>query len=292
MSKVLVTGANGFIGTNLCYFLKSMNYEIIRCDIGTPDCLHPDYILENFLNLGIEKVFHLGAVSSTTETDLVKITESNIFFSVKLLQLCIERDIPIVYASSASVYGHGPAGFVEDGEYQPLNYYAISKYCLDLYVERKIQDLANIKVFGLRYFNVYGPGESSKGDMASPVHKFFEQSNKGKIKIFEGSENFSRDFIHVNDVVKITEAVSNFEDSGIYNVGTGTARTFYDVAKIVSKFTGAEIHIIPFPEHLKGKYQRYTCSNNNKIEVSGCTRNRLTLEEGIKSTFYEQKNLH
>ena len=178
------------------------------------------------------------------------------------MDICIENEIPFVYASSASVYGLGEFGFSEDSRLNPLNYYAISKASFDMFVGKKILDNPKANIVGLRYFNVYGHNEDHKGDMASPVHKFLMQSKNSKIRVFEGSENFRRDFVHVDDVVDITKAAIDFMP-GIYNVGTGISRTFLEVAEIISRITGAEIEEIPFPDHLVGKYQDFTCSDND-----------------------------
>lgn len=276
----LVTGAAGFIGSHLCRHLKN---DIICCDTTANEMLSPEKavsFLENKKN-SIECVYHLGAISSTTETNIHKLTKANISFSSQLLECCIAFGIPFVYASSASVYGLGMNGFQESAPLTPLNYYAISKATLDMYAMQKIKDNPSAKIIGLRYFNVYGKGEDHKGDMASPVHKFFKQARLQKtIKIFEGSENFYRDFIHVNDVVSITSSAQEFV-SGIYNVGTGTPRSFWDVADIVKKMTDAKIIKTPFPPHLTGKYQKYTRSENSKINKI-FPHKFISLENGIK----------
>ena len=281
--KVLVTGALGFIGSNLCNSLKD-KYDVFMCDVKDgvgvwkPDEI--DHLLEK-----VECVFHLGAISSTTENNTEKIVKNNILFSCFLLERCIEKDIPFVYASSASVYGLGNLGFVESVDTSPLNYYATSKSTLDTIVRQKIKDNPEVRIVGLRYFNVYGIGESHKGDMASPVHKFLRQANiTNVIKVFEGSENYKRDFIHVDDVVEMTRSARDFP-AGIYNVGTGHPRSFMDVAKIVSTLTGAEIKEIPFPKHLIGKYQEYTCSDNTVVNSLGYPVSRISLEDGIKSVY-------
>ena len=280
--KTLVTGASGFIGSNLCNFLNDKT--VIRCDTKQSfGVWPPDEIDIHFQD--IECVYHLGAISSTTETNTEKIAKNNILFSTYLLEKCISLDIPFVYASSASVYGLGDRGFFENTTTTPLNYYAISKSTLDSIVLQKIKDNPDKTIVGLRYFNVYGPGESHKGDMASPVHKFLRQSSiSGKIKVFEGSDQFKRDFIHVDDVVSITRDAKQFP-SGIYNVGTGVPRSFLEVAEIISSLTGAEIQEIDFPSHLVGKYQSFTCSDNTKINNLGYTLKRISLEDGIKKIY-------
>jgi ADP-L-glycero-D-manno-heptose 6-epimerase len=278
----LITGADGFIGSNLAMKVSTDFW----CDVDKTGMYNPKVALEILKSGAITKVYHLGAVSSTTETNLSKISYNNVQFSSELLDICIEKNIPFVYASSASVYGLGDLGFVEDSRLTPLNYYAISKACFDMFARQKMIDHPNAKIIGLRYFNVYGHNEDQKGDMASPVHKFLIQSKTGTIKIFEGSEDFRRDFIHVDDVVNITKAATEFTP-GIYNVGTGISRTFLDVAKIISKMTDANIEEISFPEHLMGKYQDYTCSDNEEINHF-YDRERISLEDGIRKVYEDR----
>jgi ADP-L-glycero-D-manno-heptose 6-epimerase len=149
-----------------------------------------------------------------------------------------------------------------------------------------MKDHPHARIYGLRYFNVYGRGEEQKGAMASPVHKFLKQAFlENEIQIFEGSENFSRDFIHVNDVVAITNAAANFTQSGIYNVGTGTSRSFLEVAQIIGSLTKTPVREIPFPSHLRGKYQAFTKSENIKINSTGYPLKRVSLEDGILEVF-------
>ena len=282
--SALITGAAGFIGSNLAKEFE----DKICCDIDKTGMYNPDVAIELLKAGVISEVYHLGAISSTTETNLTKISLHNIHFSSQLLDICIEKEIPFIYASSASVYGLGSAGFAEDVRSTPLNYYAISKAMFDMMVQQKIIDHPNSHIVGLRYFNVYGHNEDHKGDMASPVHKFLEQAKLGYIKIFEGSENFKRDFVHVSDVVAMTAAAKYFSSSGIYNVGTGTSRSFLDVAKIISNLLNVEIEEIPFPKHLVGKYQAYTCSNNEKIKKAGYDKECISLEDGIKEVINER----
>jgi ADP-L-glycero-D-manno-heptose 6-epimerase len=277
--SALVTGAAGFIGSNLADKLSNK----LCCDIDKPGMYDPASALKILEAGGVDVVYHLGAISSTTETSLSKISYHNIHFSSQLLDICIERNIPFIYASSASVYGLGKFGFSECTQMTPLNYYAISKASFDTFAKRKMLDHPNAKIVGLRYFNVYGHNEDHKEDMASPVHKFLEQSKTGNIKIFEGSENFKRDFVHVDDAVDITKDAKDFK-SGIYNVGTGVSRTFLEVAEIISSLTNAKIEEIPFPDHLIGKYQDFTCSDNSEIN-NVYSLKRISLEEGIKKVY-------
>ena len=274
----LVTGIDGFIGSHLRDRLGGAGTarragSAIYCRHLLEETWRPD------------AVFHLGAISSTTETDTRKLADWNILSSCELLECCVERDISFVYASSASVYGLGVNSFHEDAVLTPINYYAISKAAFDMFALQKMKDHPNAKIFGLRYFNVYGSNESHKGDMASPIHKFAEQAKEtGQIKVFEGSAGFERDFISVEDVVDITIAAKDFPVSGIYNVGTGTIRSFMDVAEIISGHTGSKIVEIPFPPHLVGKYQEFTKSDNTKL-LNVCDHTFLTLEQGISRYF-------
>jgi len=276
----VVTGTEGFIGTHLANTLKNP----LKCDVKGLNSIHPTDLFYRMNQKKPKTIFHLGAISSTTETDLIKIVENNILFSCRILEYCIKNDINFVYASSASVYGLGKDGFNEDCVTKPLNYYANSKMCFDFFVKQKIIDNPKAKIVGLRYFNVYGKNEDLKKSGASPVHKFYKQArNTNEIKLFEGSKNFLRDFIHVDDVVSVTKKAVDFP-SGIYNVGTGTARSFFDIASIISNSTGAKIKEIPFPDHLIGKYQEYTCSDNTKINSTRYSKDRISLEEGIRRT--------
>lgn len=288
-----VTGAAGFIGKNLVEELRSKEEDVIECDPRDLRMINPDDLLSHISEKNIKAIYHLGAISSTTEKNTESLIRENILFSSKILEFCEKRNIPMIYASSASVYGDGKFGFTENNQCDPMNYYAISKLSFDMIVDQKIRDNPNLKVFGLRYFNVYGHNESHKGDMASPVYKFFDQSNRSReIKIFEGSENFLRDFIHVEDVVKITIESRQFEESGIYNVGTGNPRSFKDVAEIISNLTKSDIVEIPFPDHLVGKYQKFTCSDNKKISKF-IKFERQDIFSGIKKTsekLLENKN--
>jgi ADP-L-glycero-D-manno-heptose 6-epimerase len=195
---------------------------------------------------------HQGAISSTTEKDLQKLWHYNVAYSCALLNKALEYEIPIKYASSASVYGN------TQGQINPLNQYAISKLQVDYTVLDNLDRFELVQ--GFRYFNVYGEGEENKGDQASPVSKFTKQSREtGKIKLFDGSDKFLRDFICVDDIVDIV--LNNDAGSGIYDIGTASPISFQEVAELVAKKEGSEIELIPFPDHLKGKYQTYTCAD-------------------------------
>jgi ADP-L-glycero-D-manno-heptose 6-epimerase len=280
---IYITGAEGFIASHLIEKIsQNESNKLICCDIKNSDLVQPENIFQLMEQNKPSIIFHMGAISSTTETNVSHLAKNNILFSCQLLEYCISNSIPFIYASSASVYGHGAHGFKENSQMEPLNYYAMSKAAFDLMVEQKIKDYPQSKIYGLRFFNVYGNYEHKKGEMASPIYKFIKSAKEKKeIKIFEGSSKHLRDFIHVDDVVDIIIAAKDFKNSGIYNVGTQQSKSFLEVASIISGETDAQIIEIPFPDYLKNKYQKYTCSDNFKINFE-YSSNRITLEDGIK----------
>ena len=184
-------------------------------------------------------IIHQGAISSTTETNLDKIYEYNIELqSMVIYDELAKHSIPVKYASSASVYGN------QVGIINPLNYYALSKVTVDYWVEDNLDKFPLIQ--GFRYFNVYGDGEDHKGNQASPVSKFTKQIKEtGKLKLFEGSENYLRDFICVDDIVNLV--LDNGKKSGIYDLGTSAPVSFQSVAEFCIKKYGGDIEYIPFP---------------------------------------------
>jgi ADP-L-glycero-D-manno-heptose 6-epimerase len=237
----IVTGCNGFIGK---YISSRLSNKVIPVDIHNCDALIKGADWRN-----VTQLIHLGAISDTTETDYEKIYKYNTDYTIKLFEWVSRGSIPITYASSASVYGNG------DG---PLNYYAMSKATIDMWVKDNMKRFGMIR--GYRLFNVYGPGEDHKGDQASPIHKFVKQAKEtGVIKIFDQDGDGERDFIHVHDVVKMM--INDKRRSGIYDLGTGSTMKFSEIAKIVADKYNAEIEVVPFPNNLKGKYQHHTKSS-------------------------------
>jgi ADP-L-glycero-D-manno-heptose 6-epimerase len=250
MQRVVVTGSEGFIGKNLCPYLEKRGIEVVPYDIKFGGSLPP-------LN-GIDAVIHLGANSSTTETDLKKILKENFIFSGTLYQLCAAMDIKFQYASSASVYGLAET-FEEDQFCIPLSPYAYSKYMFDNWLLNE-----NHPYQGFRYFNVYGPHEEHKGDQASPITKFVKQVQEhGEIKVFRGKA--SRDFVHVEDVCQVHYRMLHHDDSGIFNVGTGNSVPFRDIADKMAENSGAKVKQIAMPSNLKGQYQKFTKADITKL---------------------------
>ncbi|WP_304985519.1 ADP-glyceromanno-heptose 6-epimerase [Coxiella-like endosymbiont] len=308
---IIVTGAAGFIGSNL---LKGLNIqgqtEIVAIDDLTDGrkfrnlavSKYYDYLdYEDFLNRiiadqsfgrSIEAIFHEGACSVTTEWDGRYMMRNNYEYSKHLLHYCVKRKIPLIYASSAAVYG-GKQQFKEsiDSE-MPLNVYGYSKWAFDQYYLQQCSQI-NSQVVGLRYFNVYGPHEQHKGSMSSVAFHFMNQLREtGVVKLFEGWDGYSdgeqmRDFISVEDVVKVNLwFLVNSNKSGIFNVGTGQTRTFNALAKMLIRLnSGGKIEYIPFPEKLKGAYQSFTEADITKLRESGYTNEFLTLEEGLHRYF-------
>lgn len=248
---IILTGYQGFIGKEFTQSLWSQ--KLYRVEMS-----HCFEFLEQFQDWKrVHLIIHQGAISSTVEKDINKIHRYNVEFSIKLFEKAIEYGIPVIYASSASVYGNIP------GDINPLNYYAISKLQVDYWVQDNIDKFRKIQ--GFRYFNVYGDGEEHKGDQASPVSKFTWQIRKhGYLNLFEGSDQFLRDFVCVKDVVRLS--LYNNKPSGIYDLGTNNPVSFQYVAEQVAKKEGGEIRYVPFPDHLKGKYQDYTCANMSWIQ--------------------------
>lgn len=303
---IIVTGGAGMIGSNI---VKALNEKGIN-DILVVDNLKNGKKFQNLVDLDItdyidrddfltqimagddfgpiDAIFHEGACSATTEWDGKYMMLNNYEYSKELLHFCLEREIPFLYASSAATYGETNT-FIEEKEYEgALNVYGYSKQQFDNYVRRIWQDAEKhgeklSQVAGFRYFNVYGPREQHKGSMASVAFHLNNQMNAGENpKLFVGSETFKRDFVYVGDVAAVNLWFMENGVSGIFNLGTGNAETFEEVAKAVIKFHGkGEIETIPFPEHLKGAYQEYTQADLTKLRAAGCKQKFKTVAEGV-----------
>ena len=245
---IVITGSKGFIGQNfLKYLIEHSDEKIITVD--EKDCWDWITFFEEWDEVSL--ILHQGAISDTTETDIDKLHGTNVWFTIELFEKAIEHEIDVKFASSASVYGN------QEGIVNPLNYYANTKLQMDYYIHDHMEEFSSIQSF--RYFNVYGDGEDHKGDQASPVHKFTKQIKEtGKLKLFEGSDKFLRDFIWVGDIVETV--LNNDKPSGIYDLGTSKPTSFQTVGELIAEKYNGEIEYIPFPDHLRGKYQTYTCA--------------------------------
>lgn len=251
--KILITGSKGFIGSNLIQHL-SKNHAITGYDILDGYKRPKELNLKNY-----DWVLHIGAVSSTTETDVEKVMDLNVSWPIELFEECVKHNVNFQWSSSASVYGNKTMTFKETQSTQPINLYAASKSILEHYIKTRDVD---ITWQGFRYFNVYGTGEEHKGNQASPYTQFTKQAKEtGVIKIFEGSDDFLRDFIPVESVCSYHEQFLDKKISGIFNIGTGKPKSFSQVAEEVASLYNAKVQIIPFPTHLRAHYQSYTSAD-------------------------------
>lgn len=251
--NILITGYKGFIGQNMVNALKK-KHKLTLFEWGEP---LPD--LKNY-----DWCIHLGACSSTTETDVDKVLSQNYDFTRYLLNICNDNGVNFQFASSASVYGLGTE-FKETSKPSPQSPYAYSKYLVERYVQG-FSDKWGITVQIFRYFNVYGPFEDHKGDQASPYHKFEKQAKEtGIIKLFENSDRYLRDFVPVDRVVEVHEKMMEKNISGLWNLGTGRATSFSSVARMIADKYNARVELIPMPPEVKKQYQEYTCADLTKL---------------------------
>ena len=304
---IVVTGSNGFIGSNLIKGLNNLGHKDIIAvdDHSNPElkenithCTISDYLeiqeffdqvkTKRFDNQNIEAIFHQGACSNTMEWDSEYLYKNNLLYSKELLKLANRIKIPFIYASSASVYGDG-SEFEESIENEnPINLYAYSKFKFDQIVRQELKK-NETQIVGLRYFNVYGPQEQHKGNMASVAYHLHNQlKDNDKIKLFEGSHGYGngeqrRDFIYVDDVVKVNLwFLKNKKISGIFNLGTGRSQTFNDVANAVIDWNKkGTIEYIEFPEKLLDAYQSFTQADITKLRKVGYEEEFLSVQEGV-----------
>jgi len=308
---IIVTGGAGFIGSTLIAALnKRQITDILVVDeLGTDqkwknlrNLSFADYVekddflemvIEDKLNSSVESVFHLGACSDTTETNASFLIKNNYEYSKLLAQWATDADIRFIYASSAATYGDGSVGFSDELEkienLRPLNMYGYSKYLFDLWARR-----AGLlkKIVGLKYFNVFGPNEYHKADMRSFVIKAFEQiTSAGKVRLFKSYKpeyadgEQLRDFIYVKDVVDMTLFFyDNPQISGLFNIGTGKARSWNDLVKAVFAAMDKKpnIEYIEMPESIRNQYQYYTCADTTNLRKAGYDKETTPLEDAIK----------
>lgn len=269
--KILVTGYKGFIGQNMVNYLKE----------------HTDWSVEGYEwgesypgVIGVDWVIHLGAISSTAERDLNKVLTQNTEFTNRLVNDCKKFQVNLQFASSASLYGSNTE-FNETSNLDPVSPYTWSKYLSERHIEKN-QSSTIVHVF--RYFNVYGDHEEHKKTQASPITQFLKQRFMlDQIRLFENSHMYKRDFVHVNDVCRIhVEFIKKRIDSGVYNIGTGIARSFQEVGDLICP----NQTYIPMPDILKRSYQTYTQADISKLEHALGKQSWTTIEDFLDSKKY------
>ncbi|HEX6296763.1 MAG TPA: ADP-glyceromanno-heptose 6-epimerase [Burkholderiales bacterium] len=313
----VVTGAAGFVGSRLVAALNRHGVsDIIAVDnLAHADkfrnlagCEIADYVdqadflarLETFEG-AVEAVLHQGACSDTMESDGRYMMDNNYAYSRSLLHWCQDEEVPLLYASSASVYGAGPEFREERACEAPLNIYGYSKFLFDQYVRKALPQRSS-QLAGFRYFNVYGPNEQHKGRMASVAfHAYQQLLSAGKVKLFVGSDGYGdgeqrRDFVHVDDVVDVNLWFLEHRDvSGVYNCGTGRAQSFNQLAAaVINAVQGTQwpvrelvakglIEYIPFPPQLVGKYQSFTQADLTRLRTAGYIAEFMSVEQGASA---------
>ncbi len=309
MKRVIVTGGAGFIGSAFVWKLNREGIEeILVVDqlrhgekwknlvgLRYVDYLQKDDFLRRILDGSLafrpEAIVHMGACSSTTETDADYLMENNFRFTRVLAEWAVASGVRFVYASSAATYGGGEAGFsdsVEISRLRPLNLYGYSKHRFDLHAERT--GLLE-RIVGLKFFNVFGPNEYHKGEMASVVFKAFQQvRDTGRVRLFESHRGDCahgeqrRDFVYIKDCVDVMWWLLTHGDvNGLYNLGTGVARSWNELARAVFDALGrpVDIEYFPMPESLRPKYQVFTQASMERLRLTGCPLAFRSLEAAV-----------
>lgn len=308
--RIVVTGGAGFIGSALIWELNRRGYEdiLVVDQLGNDerwknlvglkyfDYLEADDFLKTWIEgrpSNISSIFHLGACSSTTETDCRYLIENNYRYTMTLAEHALNRNVRFVYASSAATYGDGACGMDDRdlnlSRLRPLNMYGYSKHMVDLAAQRRgwLEHLV-----GLKYFNIFGPNEYHKGDMRSVIHKGFEQiRDTGRMRLFKSYRpEFAhgcqmRDFCYVKDAVSATvHLATNCQANGLFNVGSGNASTWLELIHLVFEAMGLEpiVEFIEMPESLRSKYQYYTCADTGKLCSTGWVNGFSKLSDGVR----------
>jgi len=307
---IIITGAAGFIGSCVLSYLNSLGIDDILCvdDFGNGDkwknILNKKYIdfigcdafyskLGSFHNTEI--VIHMGACSSTTEDNMDFLYDNNYMCSRTLYHWCQDIDARFIYASSASTYGNGSNGFFDRADIlSPSSKYGFSKYLFDQW---QVTQKPLKQCVGLKFFNVYGPNEYHKDNMYSLVYNFYQEAiHKGEITIFGKDGSQSRDFIYIKDLLCIIRFfIDNADINGIFNVGTGTAVSFINLAEIVFSILGIEKKIVfqDIPDYLFPIYQLYTCADIRSLRACGYENEFYSIEEGVSDyTGYLKNNIN
>jgi ADP-L-glycero-D-manno-heptose 6-epimerase len=294
---IIITGGAGFIGANLIKEINKRNDKIIVVDNISKNLKNlkklkfKDYydkydflkkIDNNKINRKIDGIIHLGACSDTTENNWDYLKFNNILYTKKMYEFSLKNNCQFIYASSASIYGNKNGNtLLNNFNHKPLNLYGKSKLEIDKYFFK----VSKKKVIGLRFFNVYGNYENHKKDMCSPINKFTNQlKDNGNLNLFDFREKKEplRDFIYVNDAIKMLNFLMIKKRPGLYNIGTGKPHTFVNVAEILIKKLGyGKINYIKFPNILKNKYQYFTKANISKLVTLGYKNHIKDLEKGI-----------
>jgi ADP-L-glycero-D-manno-heptose 6-epimerase len=310
----LVTGGAGFIGSNMVAALSERNHEVAVCDWLRDDerwrnlakheiseIIEPETLPEWLKRKGdrLRAVVHMGAISATTETNVDLIAARNIRATLELVQWCTDAQVPLIYASSAATYGQGKLGFEDSftrdslAKLLPLNAYGWSKHVVDRRLARMVEDGAKLppQWVGLKFFNVYGPNEYHKGSMRSVIARNFSAVQRGEpLRLFRSyhadyaDAGQMRDFIYVRDCVDVMLwFLDNANISGLYNLGTGQARTWMDLAKALYAALGRapNVEIIDMPIELHAKYQYYTQAAMDRLRKIGYQRPFTSLENGV-----------
>lgn len=312
---LLVTGGAGFIGSNVVAALNDAGRsDVVVCDLlgsggkwrnlakrQLVDIVPPAELLDWLKGRKLDAVIHLGAISETTATDGDLVIETNFRFSMRLLDWCSADAVPLIYASSAATYGDGAEGFDDDASLQalkklrPMNLYGWSKQLFDLAVAGRVARAEKLppQCVGLKFFNVFGPNEYHKGPMMSVLARRFDEVKAGRVVqlfkshregIADGDQR--RDFIYVDDVVRVVMwLLANPSVSGLFNVGTGKARSFRELmlAAYAALGTKPNIDYVDMPEQIRGSYQYFTESKVDRLHRAGYNGGFTTLEDAVKA---------